>query len=685
MSEFTGWKLNSKEFKEGFTEIDLNAETAKGLISTSLVANKVMINTAVPRHWKIVLNSKSLEIDAVVHLLSEKLVLSSVVAAISSYDFVEKFFAAATSSKSGTFHTNTALLSYDLIIMKVKEILNELGFESSDKVTLVVTALMIDVLNELGIVAYSGSSVSVETKTRLFPDYNDLVVELRRAKLSYALSSMDKTRLKTTAVMGVGIVASFIHNSLTELGITLSRLEHVEQDLESIFSLVRAYTLKSYEDYTADELGIFEDREFLELATNFTVINIAMSSGFRLRPATGAYFWPQIIARTNLALRSSSTIGITDLNAVKEYFQYDVIHDRVGLKKGVVLTKNCKEDAPFEAYIPVLDRLGFQRVIKDQTAEVVLAPLASQFKRITSQTIHEYYTKMFSLITVQDSPTYIFNTLVSETDLVHLSASLAHGLEVGKRMDGEVVSYQLIYRVNVNDSRVSENTSALGITKYTDAAAVLFYGVDHWEGRRILAYSAPVIAEVNKVSYAGLNGISTKPIGEAVKLSLDLGNGKFSTSWELDRLFGIPNLENTRVISPVVGAIITSRFVDGFNELKSVAKSKFDMGKSFETTMALSFTKALDPIFVSKDINDLTTSVISKIWEDNVHQSKTSKRDTAMTGKYLQSMFYEDAFKAEMKFRIGLFVAYKLGFITDPASIKKIVDVFKECGGFDHI
>lgn len=668
-------------FVNSYQSVDFTDSIATGFSTIKLPVNKVILNTAVPKHWRIKFDAKKMEVDSVVHLLSNADTLNAVVAALNSNEFINEFFETATNAKSGLFYTNTALLTYDLIINKVQTSLAKYGLVSEGAVGLVLAALLVDTLNELGIIAYSGSTIAIVTRTRLFADREDLLMELRKARISFIISKLDRSRIKTTSKMGVGVLAQAVAASFGEVAIELSRLQMVEQDLENIFALVRAYVTKDFSLYARDELGIFEESEFLEFASNFTIVTLALTHEGKTRPFAGAFYWSQILARVNVALRSSNTIQITELSAVKEYFTMTSISDQLGLKRGIVLTKNYKDETPFEPYFNTYTGLGYSRIVKDTAAEMAMTGLVGQLKRIDSATLHDYYSKMFSLITTSSVPHFVYSSFMKPEDVAHFAAACSGSIEIGSyRLTEDLYYRTLVFEVPTRGSRVYEEASAFGVAKFTNPFAALFFAEDEFKGKKILSYSEPVIGETDRVSYAGLQEISTDKIGKEIVMDLVVGGTKARTRWQLDKLLGTPGLAHTMMIRPVVGETVVTRLVESYTEIAKLAQDTFGMGKDFQLTLALQFSKIIEPMFLSQDVAQITTSAMSQLW----HTLASDTRDMKKSG-FSKSSFYDLRFKAEMKFRSALFFAYVTGFITDGKIIKEIVDAWNDAGGFNHI
>lgn len=677
-----GVKIETDSSNDSYAVVDFAHSIPKGYTTTRVHVNKVILNNAVPKHWKFKFDAKSLEIDSVVHLLSDTQILTSVIKALENRDFVSQFFEDATNARSGVFYTNTALLTYDLIVQKVGDVAGKLGISIDPNAVLVITALLVDTLNELGIVAYSGGSYAIVTKARLFANYDDLVTELRKVRISNVIAKIDKTKIKTTSKMGVGVLAQLVSSTFAEVAIALSRLQVVEQDLDSVFALVRAFTTKTFTSYTQDELVIFEDPQFLEFATNLTFVIAALNSGVSTRPSAGSFYWGQILARVNLGLRSSTAVTVTELAAVKEFFRFSIINDEHGMKKGIILTKNYKDETPFEPYFVTKSGIGYNRIMKDSAAEMSMTNLVGQLKKVESATLHDYFVKMFSLITTSKVNNFGYTAFVGDIDVVHLAAAFCGQLELASQeIAPEVFHRTFVYEVSTRDSRVAEQVSGFGVAKFLSPLAVLFFGPDEFVGKKILSYNEPVISETDRISYAGLDAISTDKIGRDVVMDIPLAGTKVRTTWRLDKLLSMPSLAYTRIIVPVIGREIISKLVASYREINDVAQSDFGMQKDFQLTMALQFAKIIEPMFLSQDIEQITTSAISDMWDQHTSMVGTSAPSLA----YIRSSFYDHKYKTEMKFRAAFFVAYANGFIDQGSIIKELADIMDKGGVFNHI
>lgn len=673
-------KLN---YKNAFQHIDFANSIPRGFATKRLHCNKVILNAAVPKHWRYSFDAKSLQIDSVVYLLSDAVVLDDTIKLLQSTQFVEKFFEVATNAKSGLFYTNTALLTYDLIVSKIIEVASSLSLPSSSNATLVMASLLIDVLNELGIIAYSGGSYALVTKTKLFADYSDLVTEMRKARLTAIISTLDKTRIKTTSKMGVGILSSLVGTTFSEMAISLVRLKTAEQDLENVFCLVRAYTLSDYALYTQDEIVIFEDPQFLEFATNITFVIAAMETGNKTRPISGSFYWQQLLSRVTLELRSSSAITITDMNSVKEYFHHTIINDEHGMKKGVILTKNLKDETPFEPYFITRGGAGYVRIQKDAAAEMSLSGVVGQLKEVESETLHTYFVKMFGLITTSKAPNFVFPSFCSTEDVVHLAIAHSSAIELASFELAEgVYHHTLCYEVATRESRIAEDISTLGVAKLLNPFAVLFFtDTDDFAGKKMLSFNEPVIAETERMSYSGLDRISTSALGKTTVIDMKMGGSKIRTAWRLDHLLSMPSLENTLIIQPVIGRLIISKLVKAYSDIDSISKLEFGMGSEFQLTMALSFAKIIEPMFMSQDITQITSSAISDMWDD---RAKLIKSDPT-TANIIRSAFYDQRYKKEMQFTTAFFVASATGFINDGNLIKSLAAILEKGGVFNHM
>lgn len=690
--------------KNGFRSFDINKGVATGYKSYPITANKVIINTNVPKHWAIQLNAESMEVDSVVHLLSNTDVLTGVVGAMKSYEFVSKFFELATTSKSGVFASGSAILSYDLILMRVKEALKYANVPSSDNSVVVVAALMIDVINQLDLVAYSGATVNLLTKINLFSTYDDIVNELRRYRLKAAVQGIDRTRIKTSKQMGVQVVADQVFTSFAKTAVTLERLEDVERDLQAVFSLIKTYTIGDYKDYKDGDIDIFSDAQFLELASNFSLVMMTFEKAGKLpaRPAIGPHYWPQVLARVNDALRSSNTIQIVDINSVKEYFTYSAIKDSRGIKRGVVISKNLADKTPFEPYIVTIDKNPMYRVRKDVTASNALSPLVEQYKRIDSSKLHEFSVNMFQLLASRDAEMFTYGSFLDSTDMTYLAAAFAPGVEIGHKEEGagaiKADIYRPIFRVHTLDSKVLETVSLLGMAKYEDPAAVLFFmPEDGFAGKAVVAFESPVLDKREDVNYVGLKAISTENLGNPVMITNLFGGKSLKMEWKLDNLLNLPGCEKTKSIKPVIGSIILDEMTAIYKMLAKASEAHFKAPKEFKLSLSIAFLKLIEPVFLSSEIANIAHSVTNAIWfklremdeaaeaEKDPNVRKEAKDEVEYVRGFLDSEFNSSSFYKHLRLKLSLFIAYKLNYITDGKILKEIEKGYLDAGVYNVI
>lgn len=683
--------------KNGFKPFDINSGVAAGYKTFPITANKVIINNSVPKHWAIQLNADSMEVDSVVHLLSDPDVLSYVVSAMKSYEFISKFFELATTSKSGVFSSGSAILSYDLILMRIKEALKFANVSASDNSVVVIAALMIDVINQLDLVAYSGATVNLLTKINLFSTYEDIVSELRRYRLKAAVEGIDRTRIKTSKQMGVQVVADQVYTSFAKTAVTLERLEDVERDLQAIFSLIKTYVIGEYKDYKDGDVEIFSDAQFLELASNYSLVLMAFSFAGTLpeRPLIGPHYWPQVLSRVNDALRSSNSIQIVDINSVKEYFSFTAIKDSRGIKRGLVISKNLMDKTPFEPYIVTIDKNPMYRVRRDMTAMNALSPLVEQYKRIDSSKIHAFSVNMFQLLASRDAKMFTYGAFLDGMDMTFLAAAFAPGVEIGMKEENlgavSAVQYRPIFRVHTLDSKVLENVSILGMAKYEDPSAVLFFmKEDEFTGRAVVSFDAPVLDKREDVNYVGLKNISTENLGTPVLITNLFGGKSLKMEWKLDNLLNLPGCEKTKSIKPVIGSILLDEMTAVYKMLTRVSDTHFHAPKEFRLSLSIAFLKLIEPIFLSSEIANIAHSVTNAIWfklreMDLAAETPEAKEEVKYVRSFLDSEFNSTSFDKHLKLKLSLFIAYKLNYITEGKILKEIEKGYLDAGVYNVI
>lgn len=668
-----------------YAEFDFNNMIAKGFNTSKLYLSQMFINNGVPRHWRFKFDSRSIDIDAVAYMMADTRIHELTIKMLQCNDFPHKFFESITGSKNGTMYANTSMLDFDLMVQRTSEALLDTIKCDNRSVALIGSALLTEICQQLNLVAYDGGAYAITTKTRLFSTHEDLVFELRRERIAHALAKVDYQKLKTTNRMGISVVAQAVANTFNNLAIVLQRMDAVEEDLECLYSLVRAFHTKDYSSYRDEDMGIFEDPQFLAFASNVNIVVAAFQAkSQKLRPIQGAYAWQAIISRIGLALGGSTLIDAVEVSSVKELFSLSHISDSVGFKRGFILTKNMKDETPFEPFYMTSPRPGYTRVDKDKVAEQILSSLAQQFKAINSDALHDYFHKVFGLMVQKSTPMFSYTSFISEDDLVFLGVAYANYMEIGIAEESEFITTRsLIYVVNTEDSKVSEDVSRLGLIKFTDPCGVFLFAQDPIVGKKYLSYNQPVIDGTNeRISYMGIDDISTDRMSKPTEVSINVGSVELKEKWALVDLLGKPTLKRTQIIIPVIGRSIMTRLIEGYLHVSAMSQNQtYGMDKNFQLAITIMLSKVLEPMIKSTNVKEITSSMVSAIW----NQESGKAHPGVVSADVLRAQFYNHRFMSQLDFVAALFVAFSLNFIEDGSEIKKLVAAVDAVGGFNHL
>lgn len=253
------------------------------------------------------------------------------------------------------------------------------------------------------------------------------------------------------------------------------------------------------------------------------------------------------------------------------------------------------------------------------------------------------------------------------------------------------MNYRPIYRVHTLDSKVLENISLLGMAKYEDPAAVLFFmPEDSFVGRATVSFDSAVLDKREDVNYVGLKEISTENLGNPVTITNLFGGKSLKMEWKLDTLLNLPGCDKTRSIKPVIGSILLDEMTNSYKLLYRVSDTHFRAPKEFKLSLSIAFLKLLEPVFLSSEIANIAHSVTNAIWfklreMDLAAKTADEKDEVKYVRGFLDSEFNSTSFEKHLKLKLSLFIAYKLNYITDGKTLKEIEKGYLDAGVYNVI
>lgn len=646
--------------------------------STKLSVNTIIAALDHPKTYVYNLGGDKIDISGVALLLSDDKTRAEVLNLIQDGAEIRSIIELISGARYGVFATDTDSVSFEIVR---KRLFEELKY--SIETTYVMANLFTPFRTIMGLAAASYQIQTLRANSNIYPSKAGIIKELEIQLIETALSEIDFSFIKNDKKkIGVGDIATKYERALYPLVMKFQMLGGIKRNYETVLALVRSYVLKDFDGYAQEELAFFEEERFLALATNISVVKHALASKSS-RPAIGSTFWLQSVERIGLGIASSTMYNIIEIGTVREFYTISSISDLRGLKNGIIISRNLAEKSNLKTYRVSKVGTDFTKLYEDKTTEAVLSGVYSTLATLDSNKIHNFVVKALQNVASPDGNYVMYTMNVPSDELEYLGIIFAEGILLDRDLAKD--KFSLIYQINTADSLIADELSTFfSYGLVTDPMISLFYTND-FIGKRAITIDNNPISDVKNTLFYNIKEILTEKLGGKVRFKFTTGSVTVTPEWELAELTGLVDLEDTHAAAPLIGSILFDQLINSYNhlvtyytnKLKEDVKTKGISGdmKYAVDNLHSAFLSLIAPILKTKDIDHLLSSAISQIWNGGLVKGT----------RFGSSILTEDRVKVELRIRLMIFVAIKLGFIKDRNAATKMIAALGESQAFERL
>lgn len=635
------------------------------------------------------------DLTGMAKLLTDKSVREEMMNIICTPQHIMKILELVTSSQGGTFATNTDSISFDMVRERV---MRELKVSLST--AYVIANFFTPFRTIMGLAAASPKIQFLEAEVNIYPTKEEFINELMIQQIVTALQDIDYSFLENDKKrLGLSDIAYKYEKALYPLVMKFDTLSSIPRAYEAVLALVRAYVTKDFDQYSAEEIFFFQEERFLNLAYNYTVIKHALDVEYVIgvdgkskealgrpkKPSIGDMYWMQSVERILSGLNSSSKYSILEINTIKEFYTVSNIKDVRGFKKGVIISRNFRENSKLSIYrvrdVGSKDD-GLSRLYEDKATESTLGGIYSTLTGLDSTKVHAFASKAVENIVSPETNYFLYTINVPHSEIEYLSFIFSERVMI-ELENGDLgsSSAKFAYAINIKDSLVSDELKTFfsyGVV--SDPYISLFYSGDY-EGKRSIVVDTNPVSEIKNVMFANVKSILTDPLSGAITFKFEYNKKVLKPRWDLAELTGMVDLNDVYATIPLVGSIIFDQLLSTYSDLSAYFSQQSQTGtlKGIRNdaleSLNMQFLALLLPILKTKDVDQFLSSATAQIWSTGSFSGE----------RFAASFLTETHIKNELRVRLVLFVAGKLGFINDENQIKTILNLLKTTRTFDRL
>lgn len=633
-----------------------------------------------PKTYTYNLGGDRLDVSGISILLLDPQIRNEVISVMQDGVILGQIIEAISGARYGVFATGTDSISFEIARERIGQIL---GSRFQHETIYVVTNFFTPFRTILGLSATSYIIQKMVPKVSVYPSKEELIKDLELQMIESAINDVSFDFIKNDkSKMGVGDLTSKYERAFASLAIRFQNLAGIARKYEAVLALVRSYVLKDFSSYSPEELSFFEEERFLSLATNITIIKHALETTLT-RPAIGYTFWLQSIESIGMGISSSNKYAVIELGTVREYYTITSTTDVRELKNGLVISKNLKENTNLRAYrsLPVTGNLT--KLYEDKTVDSALGGIYSALATLDSSRIHKFVVDALQNAANPDSKYILYMMNLPQDELEYMAIVFAKGLLI--TTDSEEKGYSFIYEVDIKGSKIADELKTVfSYGLVTNPLVSLFYAPDY-EGKRTITIDNHPISDTKNVLFTNSDDVLTKALGgKKTKFQFQTDKVKLTPEWDLAKLTGLIDLTDIRANSPIIGSVLFDQLVEAYNHINYFYSTLPTVSISspnspayvanHDATLNRAFLSIIQNILTTKDIDHLLSSALAQLWAGG-----------GLGTRFAASPLNDDRVKNELRVRLMIFVAGKLGFVHEGTGVTKLIDALSKSRAFDYL
>ena len=660
-------------------KIDLNDISRGKMLPLSI--STITVDVTTPKVYSYEQDARGISHDAVARILTSPEARSHTLTALCSTGFVNDLLTKVTGARSGTFKTNHKIVTLPSLMDTIRSVSVDHSLPFNNLSLMATVGFFSAILNELGIIADTGSLKRLEPKSDFFLDQSAIESEIYKLYISTVLKMFDPKKLQMSSTVGVAVVSHLVTEQAQAMLRGMHNIEHKITHLETTLIMIKAYISQDYSLFTKDEIDFFDDPKFLSLASNLTLVQIALDKTLA-RPRSGHEFWAASIDTVDSTLKSSTIFETMSISNLKEFYRLSFVNDVNGMKKAMFISKNFKESSPLESFYKIEDDRSkvdhFWRLIKDDITPKYFSDFYSRACALTMGDVHDFAVSTQSRLVRDTDMLHAGIISVTDSELVALSASVGIKLEL-LLSDDDLTQPKIVFQPDTTNANIRETFSAfLGVYKTPNPLNALFlHGVD-FDGSQSITNSNSVLGEVKGTSIIGAKDLVHNRLERRNNLSISGASLKVKITPHMHELLVCPPLTQTKMTKPIIGSYIYSTLVKVFSEQIEFAKNtlKLQSNSGFLVSNSISMVMLLKPLMFSSDILSMSRTTKGMFWSAiNTKKQENSLARSLLTDKRIES---------EIMVKLTLNLLDKLEFVESSEDTDRLLATITGAGVFDH-
>lgn len=224
-----------------------------------------------------------------------------------------------------------------------------------------------------------------------------LLTELNLAFAERALNDLsfepinDDNKGYTTA----GILATSFQNSLERLRHAMIAMTQNDLALNCLLPRIRSFILHDMANYTKEQMVSFTNATFLNLASNATLVMLALKDDVPTTTTIPELYWNNYDELLLSVLQTSPSIRWSSLSRIVNKFSANVVRDFKNTRKAVVLSRNIRSNDSLSSYYRMKSG-SFDEFVSFNSLDKITSIMNTWSNGITSYTINEMATSILS-------------------------------------------------------------------------------------------------------------------------------------------------------------------------------------------------------------------------------------------------------------------------------------------------
>lgn len=232
---------------------------------------------------------------------------------------------------------------------------------------------------------------------------NTVVTEINIAYAEKSLNQLNFEEVNgdnkgyTTA----GILATSFQNSLEKLRHAMIAMVQNDLALSCLLPRIKSHVLREFSSYTKEQLVSFTNPTFLSLASNATLVMLALRVDVPFSTTVPELYWNNYDELLLSVLQTSSVVKWCAIGRIMNKFSVQTVKDYMNKRKCVVISRNIKSNDTINSYYRI--KAGsFDEYVSFNSIDKITSIFNDWSSKITSYTLNELATNVLSSFIYKD-------------------------------------------------------------------------------------------------------------------------------------------------------------------------------------------------------------------------------------------------------------------------------------------